>query len=428
MIRLVNEDDKEFLEKLLKRSVAEHKKEEEIVSAIVNNVKENGDEVIFEYTKRFDGFEVNENNIKVSEEEFQVALNNLDKELIETISLASDRIRKFHMKQKRTSWFDAGEFGEILGQIITPVHSAGVYVPGGKAAYPSSVLMNVIPAKVAGVERIIITTPADKNGRIQDSVLVAAKIAGANEIYKIGGSQAIAAMAYGCKSIEKTDKIVGPGNIYVALAKKMVFGQVSIDSVAGPSEIMIIADDSSNPAFVAADLLSQAEHDELASAILLTTSKDLAEKVQKEIKLQTNTSPRLTIIKQSLNNNGAIILTQSMQSAIEIVNRFAPEHLEICTKNPLDILPKIRNAGAIFLGNYSPEPIGDYMAGTNHILPTDGTAKFFSPLSVDDFMKKSSLISFSKEAFDKLANHTIRFAENEGLFAHANAVRVRQNS
>ncbi len=346
----------------------------------------------------------------------------------EVMERSGERIRVVHGKQKRIRWLEPEKSGELLGQLILPLSSVGVYVPGGKAAYPSSVLMNVIPAKVAGVEKIIMVTPPDKNGKISANTIVAAVEAGVTHIYKVGGAQAVAALAFGTESIPKVNKIVGPGNIYVALAKRCVFGYVGLDSVAGPSEILVIADESANPSYVAADLLSQAEHDELASSVLITTSMEFAEKVNYEIERQTERLERKDIIKKSLDNYGAVIVVESIDTAVELCNQIAPEHMEICTKEPFFVLPKIKNAGAVFLGNYTPEPLGDYMAGPNHVLPTSGTAKFFSPLSVDDFIKKSSVLAFSKEAFDKLGNDVIKFAEAEGLTAHANSVKIRMQT
>lgn len=417
----------EFKNQLLSRSQLDYSGVFDIVSQIVVDVQKNGDESLFHYTNKFDCPLINENNVLVTEGEIKEAYKEVSKELIEIIKKSIKRVEDYHKKQLRNSWMSAEETGEILGQIIRPVESAGVYVPGGKAAYPSSVIMNVIPARVAGVEKIYMVTPPNKEGKINSTTIVTAHLTGIKDIYKIGGAQGIAALAFGTKSVPKVDKIVGPGNIYVALAKKQVFGYVSIDSVAGPSEILIIADESANPKFVAADLLSQSEHDELASSILLTTSKELAIKTKEEIISQTNRLERKDIIEKSLKDYGKIIVCENMDSAIELSNLVAPEHLEICTNAPFDVLPKIKNAGAIFLGHYTPEPLGDYMAGPNHVLPTSGTAKFFSPLNVDDFTKKSSVLSFTKEAMENLSKDVIAFANAEGLTAHANSIEVRIN-
>ncbi|MCR4947235.1 MAG: histidinol dehydrogenase [Lachnospiraceae bacterium] len=422
--RLTPETKGSILENLLKRSPSSYTRYEKTVSDIINNVRENGDTAIFEYTKKFDGADVNADNILVTDEEIEEAYKLVSPELIDIIRKAMVNIRSFHEKQKQRSWFDSSE-GILLGQKVTPLQRVGVYVPGGKAVYPSSVLMNVIPAKVAGVDEIIMTTPCDKEGKVYPSTLVSAKEAGVDKIYKCGGAQAIAAMAFGTKSVPKVDKIVGPGNIYVALAKKAVFGHVSIDSVAGPSEILVLADESANPRFVAADLLSQAEHDEMASAILVTTSEDLAKKVSDEIDGFLKVLSRSEIIAKSLDNYGYILIADNMQDAIDCANEIASEHLEIVTVNPFDTMTRIRNAGAIFLGEYSSEPLGDYFAGPNHVLPTNGTAKFFSALSVDDFIKKSSIISYSKERLEEVYMDIAAFAECEKLTAHANSVKVR---
>ena len=392
---------------------------------ILADIKENGDKALFDYTKKFDKADINESNVIVTQAEIEKAYTQVEAGLIDVIKKAIVNIRSYHEKQKQYSWFDSKSDGTILGQKITPLARVGVYVPGGKAAYPSSVLMNVIPAKVAGVEQIIMCTPPDKEGNVYPTTLVAAHEAGVDVIYKAGGAQAVAAMAYGTKSIPKVDKIVGPGNIYVALAKKAVFGYVSIDSVAGPSEIMVIADESANPRFVAADLLSQAEHDEMASAILVTTSEDIACKVSNEVDNFVKQLSRKEIIQQSLDNYGYILVADSMEEAVEVANDIASEHLEIVTQNPFDIMTKIKNAGAIFLGDYSSEPLGDYFAGPNHVLPTNGTAKFFSPLSVDDFIKKSSIISYSKNALEAVHTDIETFANAEYLTAHANSIHVR---
>lgn len=416
---------KDILSNLLKRSPNSYGEYEGRVSAIIDDIKSRRDEAVFEYTKKFDGYDLNADNIIVTEDEIKAAYEEIDAGLVEIIRKALVNIRNYHAKQKRNSWFDATPDGTILGQKITPLARVGVYVPGGKAAYPSSVLMNVVPAKVAGVDEIIMCTPPGKDGKIYCGTLVAAKEAGVDVIYKVGGAQAIAAMAYGTESIPKVDKIVGPGNIYVALAKKAVYGQVGIDSIAGPSEIMVLADESANPRFVAADLLSQAEHDELASAILVTTSRELAEKVSEETEGFLRELSRRQIIEKSLENYGYILLAKDMDEAVAVVNEIASEHLELVTKDPFQTMTKIRNAGAIFLGEYSSEPLGDYFAGPNHVLPTNGTAKFFSPLEVDDFIKKSSIISYSREALGAIHTDIEKFAQAEGLTAHANSIKVR---
>lgn len=416
---------KDILSNLLKRSPNSYGEYEGRVSAIIDDIKSHRDEAVFEYTKKFDGYDLNADNIIVTEDEIKAAYDEIDDGLVEIIRKALVNIRNYHAKQKRNSWFDATPDGTILGQKITPLARVGVYVPGGKAAYPSSVLMNVVPAKVAGVDEIIMCTPPGKDGKIYCGTLVAAKEAGVDVIYKVGGAQAIAAMAYGTESVPKVDKIVGPGNIYVALAKKAVYGQVGIDSIAGPSEIMVLADESANPRFVAADLLSQAEHDELASAILVTTSRELAEKVSEETEGFLRELSRKQIIEKSLENYGYILLAKDMDEAVAVVNEIASEHLELVTKDPFQTMTKIRNAGAIFLGEYSSEPLGDYFAGPNHVLPTNGTAKFFSPLEVDDFIKKSSIISYSREALGAIHTDIEKFAQAEGLTAHANSIKVR---
>ena len=416
---------KDILSNLLKRSPNSYGEYEGRVSAIIDDIKGRRDEAVFEYTKKFDGYDLNADNIIVTEDEIKAAYEEIDAGLVEIIRKALVNIRNYHAKQKRNSWFDATPDGTILGQKITPLARVGVYVPGGKAAYPSSVLMNVVPAKVAGVDEIIMCTPPGKDGKIYCGTLVAAKEAGVDVIYKVGGAQAIAAMAYGTESVPKVDKIVGPGNIYVALAKKAVYGQVGIDSIAGPSEIMVLADESANPRFVAADLLSQAEHDELASAILVTTSRELAEKVSEETEGFLRELSRRQIIEKSLENYGYILLAKDMDEAVAGVNEIASEHLELVTKDPFQTMTKIRNAGAIFLGEYSSEPLGDYFAGPNHVLPTNGTAKFFSPLEVDDFIKKSSIISYSREALGAIHTDIEKFAQAEGLTAHANSIKVR---
>ena len=400
ILKLTKETQNNILENLLKRSQKYYGEFESRVNDIIQNVREKRDEAIFEYTLKFDGATIDQDNIRVTEEEIKEAYEQVDPKLLDVIRKALVNIRDYHAKQKQYSWFDSDESGIILGQKVTPLKTVGVYVPGGKAVYPSSVLMNVIPAKVAGVSNIIMTTPCGKDGKVYPSTLVAAKEAGVDAIYKVGGAQAIAALAFGTESIPKVDKIVGPGNIYVALAKKAVFGYVSIDSIAGPSEIMVLADETANPRFVAADLLSQAEHDEMASAILVTTSETLAEQVSVEVDKFVEVLSRKEIIRKSLDNYGYILVADTMQDAIDTVNEIASEHLELVTKNPFETMTKIRNAGAIFIGEYSSEPLGDYFAGPNHVLPTNGTAKFFSPLSVDDFIKKSSIISYSREALE----------------------------
>ena len=423
---ILSEDTKkDILENLLKRSPNSYGKFEASVAAILADVKEKGDEAVFDYTKRFDGADINAANIVVTKEEIYEAYSLVDEQLVEVIRKALVNIREYHAKQKQYSWFDSTPNGTILGQKVTPLNRVGVYVPGGKAAYPSSVLMNIIPAKVAGVNQIIMTTPPGKDGRVNPGTLVAANEAGVDVIYKVGGAQAIAAMAYGTDSIRKVDKIVGPGNIYVALAKKAVYGHVSIDSIAGPSEILVIADETANPRYVAADLLSQAEHDEMASAILITTSEELADKVSKEIDSFVAELSRSEIISKSLENYGYILIAKDIDEAVETANEIASEHLEIVTRDPFTVMTKIRNAGAIFLGEYSSEPLGDYFAGPNHVLPTNGTAKFFSPLGVDDFIKKSSIISYSREALEPIHEDIIKFANAERLTAHANSIKVR---
>ena len=425
ILKLTKETQNNILENLLKRSPNSYGEFESRVNDIIQNVREKRDEAIFEYTLKFDGATIDQDNIRVTEEEIKEAYEQVDPKLLDVIRKALVNIRDYHAKQKQYSWFDSDESGIILGQKVTPLKTVGVYVPGGKAVYPSSVLMNVIPAKVAGVSNIIMTTPCGKDGKVYPSTLVAAKEAGVDAIYKVGGAQAIAALAFGTESIPKVDKIVGPGNIYVALAKKAVFGYVSIDSIAGPSEIMVLADEMANPRFVAADLLSQAEHDEMASAILVTTSEALAEQVSVEVDKFVTTLSRKEIIQKSLDNYGYILVADTMQDAIDTVNEIASEHLELVTKNPFETMTKIRNAGAIFIGEYSSEPLGDYFAGPNHVLPTNGTAKFFSPLSVDDFIKKSSIISYSREALEPVYKDIVQFAECEKLTAHANSIRVR---
>ncbi len=425
IVELSNETKNNILNDLLKRSPNHYSQYEAAVSEIIGGVRARGDQALFEYTLKYDGFDLNAGNIQVTKQEIQEAYEKLDQEFIQVIQKSAENIRTFHEKQLRNSWFDTRKDGSILGMKISPIEKAGVYVPGGKAAYPSSVLMNVIPAKVAGVERIIMTTPPGADGQVNPGTLAAADMAGVDAIYKVGGAQAVAAMAFGTESVPKVDKITGPGNIFVALAKKAVYGHVSIDSVAGPSEILVLADETADPRYVAADLLSQAEHDELASAILITTSRELAWKTSEQVERFASQLSRQEIIRKSLDNYGYILVAGSMEEAVEAANEIASEHLEILTANPFEVMAKIRNAGAIFLGEYSSEPLGDYFAGPNHILPTNGTAKFFSPLSVDDFIKKTSIISYSREALEKVHKDIELFAGNEGLTAHANSIRVR---
>ncbi len=425
IVALSKESKQNILKDLLKRSPNNYSQFEATVNEIIERVKSEGDKALFDYTLKFDRFALNSENIKVTKEEIEEAYGKLDRNLIEVIKKSAENIRSFHARQLRNSWFDAKEDGTILGMKITAIEKAGVYVPGGKAAYPSSVLMNVIPAKVAGVSEIIMTTPPGADGKVNPGTLVAADIAGVDTIYKVGGAQAIAAMAFGTESIPKADKITGPGNIFVALAKKAVYGYVSIDSIAGPSEILVLADETANPKYVAADLLSQAEHDELASAILITTSKELAEKVSAQVDVFVKQLSRTEIMQKSLDNYGYILLAENMSDAIDAVNEIASEHLEILTANPFEVMTKVKNAGAIFMGEYASEPLGDYFAGPNHILPTNGTAKFFSPVNVDDFIKKTSIISYSREALEKVHKDIETFAESEGLTAHANSIKVR---
>lgn len=425
-ILTVSQETKQgLLENLLKRNPNQYTEYEMVVAKIINRVREKKDEALFSYTKEFDGAILDQNNICVTEEEMKEAYTLVEDALVEVIRKAIVQIRTYHAKQKQYGWFDTDSKGILVGQKVTPLSKVGVYVPGGKAAYPSSVLMNVLPAVVAGVEQVIMTTPPNKFGKVNPATLVAAKEAGVSHIYKAGGAQAIAALAYGTESIPKVDKIVGPGNIYVALAKKAVYGSVSIDSIAGPSEILVLADETANPRYVAADLLSQAEHDELASAVLVTTSRKLAQEVKEEINTFLMSLSRKEIIEKSLEQYGYLMVADTMEDAIDIANEIASEHLEIITKDPFEVMTKIKNAGAIFLGEYSSEPLGDYFAGPNHVLPTNGTAKFFSPLSVDDFIKKSSIISYSKEALEPIHKDIIKFANAEGLTAHANSIAVR---
>ena len=424
-VTLTKETTKDILENLLKRSPNQYGSYETAVREILAKIQEEGDGALFAYTKKFDRAEITEQNVRVTDEEIREAYETVDPALVDVIRKSLVNIRIYHEKQKQNSWFTSSEDGTMLGQKVTPLEKVGVYVPGGKAVYPSSVLMNIVPAKVAGVDRIIVTTPPGPDGTVNPSTLVAANEAGADEIYKAGGAQAIGALAYGTQSIPKVDKIVGPGNIFVALAKKAVYGHVSIDSIAGPSEILVLADDSANPRFVAADLLSQAEHDELASAILITTSRELAEKVSCEVDEFVKRLSRKEIIQKSLDQFGYILLAETMDQAVEAANAIASEHMEIVTRNPFEVMMKVRNAGAIFIGEYSSEPLGDYFAGPNHVLPTNGTAKFFSPLSVDDFIKKSSIVYYSREALKKIHKDVEQFAASEQLTAHANSIAVR---
>lgn len=425
IVKLTQETEKNILENMLKRSPGQYGEYESRVQEILDRVKEQKDEAVFHYTKQFDRADIGPENVRVTDQEIEEAYRQVDPELLQVMKKALENIRSYHALQKQNSWFESTEKGTMLGQKLTPLKKVGVYVPGGKAAYPSSVLMNIVPAKVAGVDRIIMCTPCNVRGQVNPIVLAAAKEAGADEIYKVGGAQAIGAMAYGTESIPKVDKIVGPGNIYVALAKKAVYGHVSIDSVAGPSEILVLADETANPRYVAADLLSQAEHDELASAILITTSQELARQVSDQVEEFVKVLERREIIQKSLDQFGYILVADTMEEAIETANEIASEHLEIVTRNPFEVMTKIRNAGAIFIGEYSCEPLGDYFAGPNHILPTNGTAKFFSPLSVDDFMKKSSIVYYSREALADIQQDIRKFAWSEQLTAHANSIAVR---
>lgn len=425
IIELNQETKDSLLENLLKRSPSNYGQYEQTVNEIIADVQARKDQALFEYTSRFDKCELTKETIKVTEEEIEEAYAAISPEFIEVMKKSAHNIRSFHEKQLHSSWIIPKDDGTILGQKILPIAISGVYVPGGKAAYPSSVLMNVLPAKVAGVSRIIMTTPPGADGKVNPGTLVAAHIAGVDEIYKAGGAQAIAAMAFGTESIPRVDKITGPGNIFVALAKKACFGYVSIDSIAGPSEILVLADETANPRYVAADLLSQAEHDEMASAILITTSMELAKKVSEQVAAFTEKLERKEIIQKSLDHYGYILVAENMDQAIETANEIASEHLEILTRDPYEVMTKIKNAGAIFLGEYSSEPLGDYFAGPNHILPTNGTARFFSPLNVDDFMKKTSIISYSRQALEKVHKDIELFAQKEGLTAHANSIRVR---
>ena len=427
-MRIVKLDEKSMeniLADMLKRDPNNYDSYTETVQAIVEDVKERGDEALFEYTRRFDGAELSADNVRVTEAEIREAMEQVEPGLLAVMNTSMENIRRYHEKQRRNSWFDAQPDGTILGQKVTALESVGVYVPGGKAAYPSSVLMNIVPAEVAGVKRIVMVTPPGNDGKVNPVTLTAAYLAGATEVYKAGGAQAVAALAFGTRSIPRVNKIVGPGNIFVALAKKAVYGHVSIDSIAGPSEILVIADEGANARFVAADLLSQAEHDELASAILVTTSMELAKQVSWEVDGFVRELSRGEIIQKSLDNYGYILVVDTLEEAVKTANSIAPEHLEIVTANPFEVMTKIQNAGAIFIGEYSSEPLGDYYAGPNHILPTNGTAKFFSPLGVDDFIKKSSIIYYSREALEKAHRDIEAFAESEHLTAHANSIRVR---
>lgn len=426
MIKIIEGDKSgSFKQQLLERIQLNYSNNQSKVNDIIDDIRQNKDIALFKYTKLFDKVDITKKNIKVTEKEIEEAYELVDDNLVRVVRRAKDNIYNYHQKQRRSSWFDVEQGDCILGQKITPIEKVGIYVPGGKAVYPSSVLMNALPAMVAGVKKIVMVTPPRRDGSIDPLILVAAQEAGVSEIYKIGGAQAIAALAYGTESVTKVDKIVGPGNIYVALAKKAVYGQVNIDSIAGPSEILVIADETCNPKYVAADLLSQAEHDEMASAVLVTTSECVAKEVQKQVIEQTARLSRKSIIEQSLNDFGAIFVVDDIKQAVQLANEYAPEHLELCVKDAMGIMPLINNAGAIFIGNYSPEPLGDYMAGPNHVLPTCGTARFFSPLSVDDFIKKSSIISYTKQSLELLKDDIICFAEAEQLTAHANSIKVR---
>lgn len=425
IVKLNAETKKDLLKNLLKRSPSNFGNYAETVQEIVDDVRDNGDAALFSYTKKFDKADITAENVKVTQKEIDYAYTQVSPELLDVIRKSKKNIWEYHEKQKQYSWFDSKPNGTLLGQKVTALASVGVYVPGGKAVYPSSVLMNVMPAKVAGVEKIVMTTPCNAEGEVYATTLVAAKEAGVDEIYKAGGAQAIAALAYGTESVPKVDKIVGPGNIFVALAKRAVYGHVSIDSIAGPSEVMVLADETANSRYVAADLLSQAEHDEMASAILVTTSEELAEKVSVQVDKFIDELSRKEIMRKSIDNYGYILLADNMSDAIDAVNDIASEHLEIVTANPFDVMTRVKNAGAIFIGEYSSEPLGDYFAGPNHVLPTNGTAKFFSPLSVDDFIKKSSIIYYSREALEAVHTDIEAFAKAEQLTAHANSIAVR---
>ena len=428
MIRIIDKrsnKENDLYNRLISRSQLDHGDVLKTVEEIINNIRQNGDKAVLEYSRRFDKAELTPETQRVTMEGIDEAYNKVDKKFIEVIERAKGNIESFHIKQKENSWFSPEKDGIILGQLYRPLETVGVYVPGGTAAYPSSVLMNVIPAKVAGVEKIVMATPPGKDGKVNPAILAAAKAAGVDEIYKVGGAQAIAAFALGTETIPKVDKIVGPGNIYVAMAKKMLYGYCDIDMIAGPSEIMVVADDSASPVFVAADLLSQAEHDVLASSILVTTSQELARNVQSELERQIAYLERKDILIKSISDYGAIVIVETIDEAVKVVNNIAPEHLELCVEEPFNLLGNIKNAGAIFLGNYSSEPLGDYFAGPNHVLPTSGTARFFSPLNVSDFIKKSSVISYTRKALEAVKDDVILFADKEGLTAHANAIKVR---
>ncbi len=427
MIRKIKADgvqEVEFLAKLGERSRNTNKDVTETVSEIINNVMMNGDKAVREYTIKFDGKAPDA--FEVPKEELTALTANCDPEFIATLKKAADNIRNFHERQKQQSWLTTKDNGVIMGQRIRGLKRVGLYVPGGTAAYPSSVLMNAIPAKIAGVSELIMVTPPGKDGKPNPDIMAAAAIAGVDRVFLMGGAQAVAALAYGTESVPKVDKIVGPGNIFVATAKKLLYGTVDIDMIAGPSEILVLADESANPKFLAADLMSQAEHDKLASAILITTSDKLAEDTTKEIYRQVEELSRKDIIEYSLDNYGVIIVCDTMERAIELANELAPEHLEVCCENPMEYVGKLDNAGSVFLGNYSPEPLGDYFAGPNHVLPTSGTARFFSPLSVDTFVKKSSFIYYTENALQNDSDDIIRFANTEGLTAHANSIIVRK--
>lgn len=426
MVKIIKEENiSDFIEDLQKRNAQDYNNVYETVDEILENVRINKDDALKKYTLEFD--KVNIENLEVSPEEIKEAFSTIDPELLETIKKAKENIYIYHMNQKRKGYQFKPEGKDILlGQLINPIEKAGIYVPGGKAAYPSTVLMNAIPAKIAGVEEIIMITPPQKDGKIKDSILVAASLSGVDRIFKVGGAQGIAALAYGTQSIPKVYKITGPGNIFVAAAKRRVSGFVGIDMIAGPSEILIVADDKANPAYIAADMISQAEHDEMAASVLITYSLSLAEKVSKELDRQIKELERSEIIEKSINNHGAILIADSMKQCIDLANEIAPEHLELLTSNCFELYKSIKNAGAIFLGEYTPEPVGDYFAGPNHTLPTSSTAKFSSALSVDDFIKKTSLIYYSREALKENKDDIVRFAENEGLTGHANAVKIRK--
>ncbi|MEI0476877.1 histidinol dehydrogenase [Brachyspira pulli] len=423
MIKTINYKECKSLDDILLRSQFSHDDINEKVKAILEDVKQNGDNALKKYAKMFDNAEIE--NLEVTQEEIDEAYKNTDEKFKETLKLAYNNIEKFHKKQLRNSYITNEEDGIVMGQIINPIEKVGVYIPGGTAVYPSSLLMNVVPAKVAGVNEIVLVSPPNKEGKINNNILAAAKVAGVNRVFKTGGAQAIAALSYGTESIPKVYKIVGPGNIYVAMAKRLVFGEISIDMVAGPSEVLIIADETANPIHIAADMLAQAEHDKLASSILITTSKEIAEKTKEELYKQLEKLSRKDIAMESIENNGRIIITETIDEAIYISNEISPEHLEISIKDPFSVLSKVKNAGSIFLGDYTPEALGDYLSGANHVIPTSGTAKFASPLSVDDFIKKSYITYYTKDALEKVKDNVINFAEHESLEAHANSVRIR---